>query len=132
MPVNSPLFFTRCTRYDSETIHQRTKNSTIDVQSFCKNVQKNGNFKADRFHLINDPPRFHNEFHALNHYLATMEENIDVIRFQSSFTAMGQLYFAQYPVDVFLAFNKKNSLKTFIKIIEIQGATFSFVKRYQH
>jgi hypothetical protein len=67
-----------------------------------------GDFKTDLFQLINDPPRFYNEFHALNHYLATLENDIEIIRFQSSFTAMGQLYFAQFPIDGFLAFKKKD------------------------
>ena len=119
MPVNSPLFFTRCTQHDSGNIQRKTKRSTINVQSFCENVREKGNFKTDHFQLINNPPRFYNEFHALNHYLASLPEDIEIIRFQSSFTAMGQLYFGQYPVDGFLAFKKKkNSQKMFIKIIQ--------------
>jgi hypothetical protein len=118
MPVNSPLFFTRCIRLDSETIHRKTKTSTVDVQSFCENVRKKGSYKTDRFQLINDPPRFHNEFHALNHYLASLPENIKIIRFQSSFTALGQLYLARYPVDGFLVFKTENSQTTFIKVIQ--------------
>jgi hypothetical protein len=122
MPVNSPLFFTRCTRHDSGTIQNKTNRSTINVQSFCENVRKKGDFKTDHFQLINNPPRFYNEFHALNHYLASLPKDIEVIRFQSSFTAMGQLYFAQYPVDGFLAFKKKeNSQNVFIKIIQYQS-----------
>jgi hypothetical protein len=119
MPVNSPLFFTRCTKHDFGNIQRKTKSSTINVQSFCENVREKGNFKTDHFQLINNPPRFYNEFHALNHYLASLPEDIEIIRFQSSFTAMGQLYFGQYPVDGFLAFKKKkNSQKMFIKIIQ--------------
>jgi hypothetical protein len=121
MPVNSPLFFTRCTIHDAEDIQQKTKTSKIHVQSFCENVRENGNFKTDLFQLINKPPRFYNEFYALNHYLATLEKDIEILRFQSSFTAMGQLYFAQFPVDGFLAFKKKNNEKTFIHLIQYQS-----------
>jgi hypothetical protein len=122
MPVNSPLFFTRSIKDDSDKIQQKTKNSSINVNSFCKNVCEKGDFKTDRFHLINDSPRFYNEFHALNHYLASLPKDIEtIIRFQSSFTAMGQLYFAQYPVDGFLAFKKKNCQTLFIKIIQYQS-----------
>jgi hypothetical protein len=121
MPVNSPLLFTRCTGNDSEPLLTKTKNSTIDIQSFCENVRQKGNFITDRFHLINTPPRFHNEFNALNHYLASLPKNITILRFQSSFTAMGQLYFAQYPVDGFLVFQKENCQTTFLNIIQYQS-----------
>jgi hypothetical protein len=123
MPVNSPLFFTRCIKNDSENLKQRkTKLSEIGVQSFCENVRENGDFNTDQFQLINEPPPFYNEFHALNQYLATIEEeDIEILRFQSSFTALGQLYFHQYPVDGFLTFKKKNNQKTFIKIIQYQS-----------
>jgi hypothetical protein len=92
------------------------------VQSFCENVREKGDFKTDLFQLINNPPRFYNEFHALNHYLATLENDIEILRFQSSFTALGQLYFAQFPVDGFLAFKKQeNNAKTFIHLIQYQS-----------
>jgi hypothetical protein len=121
MPVNSPLFFTRCIKDDSVKLQQRGKLSNINVQSFCENVRKSGDVNTDRFQLINEPPRFYNEFNALNQYLATIEEDVEIIRFQSSFTAMGQLYFSQYPVDGFLTFKKKNNPKIFIKIIQYQS-----------
>jgi hypothetical protein len=122
MPVNSPLFYTRFTKDNIANLQDKTKYSTIDIKSFCENVRERGDFETDCFQLINEPPRFYNEFHALNQYLSTLENDIDVIRFQSSFTAMGQLYFAQYPVDGFLAYKKKeNSEKTFIKIIQYQS-----------
>jgi hypothetical protein len=58
----------------------------------------------------------------LNHYLATLENDIEILRFQSSFTALGQLYFAQFPVDGFLAFKKQeNNAKTFIHLIQYQS-----------
>ena len=121
MPVNSPLFYTRCVNSDFQSLQRKEKYSNVDVQSFCENVREKGDFKTDNFKLINDPPRFHNEFHALNHYLASLPKNINIIRFQSSFTAMGQLYFAQYPVDGFLVFKKENCQKTYIKIIQYQS-----------
>jgi len=123
MLVNSPLFFTRCIKNDSENLkHRKTKLSKIGVQSFCGTGRENGDFNTDQFQLINEPPPFYNEFHALNQYLATIEEeDIEILRFQSSFTALGQLYFHQYPVDGFLTFKKKNNQKTFIKIIQYQS-----------
>jgi len=123
MPVNSPLFFTRSTKDSSGEMKRKTKSSSTNINSFCTDVRKWGDFNTDRFHLINDPPRFYNEFHALNHYLASLpKDDIEtIIRFQSSFTAMGQLYLATYPIDGFLAFKKKNCQKLFIKIIQYQS-----------
>jgi hypothetical protein len=122
MPVNSPLFFTRSIKDNTDQIQQKPKHSTININKLCTTVREKGDFNTDRFHLINDPPCFYNEFHALNHYLASLPKDIEtIIRFQSSFTAMGQLYFAQYPVDGFLAFKKKNCQKLFIKIIQYQS-----------
>jgi len=121
MPVNSPLFYTRCIPDDFLELQTQTKYSTIHVKSICDNVRNHGNFINDKFKLINDPPRFYNEFHALNHYLASLPENIVILRFQSSFTAMGQLYFGEYPVDGFLAFKTPFSDTTFLKIIQYQS-----------
>ena len=56
MPVNSPLFFTRCIKDDSVKLQQRGKLSNINVQSFCENVRKSGDVNTDRFQLINEPP----------------------------------------------------------------------------
>jgi hypothetical protein len=121
MPVNSPLLYTRCTQQDFSLLRQNKNFLTIDVQSFCEGVRKNGNFNSDKFQLINDPPHFYNEFNALNHYLLSLPKNITIVRFQSNFTAMGQLYFSEYPVDGFLAFRKENDEKLFIKIIQYQS-----------
>ena len=118
MPVNSPLFYSRCIQDD---FYELQPKPTINVQSFCSNVRTMGNLTTDKFKLINDPPRFYNEFHALNHYLASLPKNITILRFQSHFTALGQLYFAEYPVDGFLAFKQENSQQVFIKIIQYQS-----------
>ena len=117
MLVNSPLFFTRCIKNDSENLkQQKTKLSEIGVQSFCETGRENGDFNTDQFQLINEPPPFYNEFYALNQYLATIEEeDIEILRFQSSFTALGQLYFYQYPVDGFLTFKKKKQSENIYK-----------------
>ena len=121
MPVNSPLFYTRCVHHDFSELQTQSKYSSIHVKSFCDNVRKYGNYITDKFKLINDPPRFYNEFHALNHYLASLPDNVSIVRFQSSFTAMGQLYLCEYPVDGFLAFRIPNSNTTFLKIIQYQS-----------
>lgn len=121
MPVNSPLFYTRCVDHDFPTLQ---RNKRIHVQSFCKNVRNRGNFSTDKFKLISNPPRFYNEFHALNQYLNSLPENITIIRFQSNFTALGQLYLAEYPIDGFLSFKQENNETIFLKIIQYQSVFY--------
>ena len=121
MPVNSPLLYTRSTQNDFHQLLKQNKESTVNVQSFCENVRKQGTFNSDKFKLINEPPRFYNEFHALNHYMATLPKNIIVIRFQSHFTALGQLFFGDYPIDGFLAFKQPGEDKIFLKLIQYQS-----------
>ena len=120
LPVSVPLFFTRCIQADSQQLQQST-GSTLHVKSFCDNVRANGNIKTDRFRLVNKPPRFANEYNALNTYLRKLPSDIQIIRFQSNFTALGQLYFGEFPVDGFLVYKKPNNTMYHIKIIQYQS-----------
>ena len=120
LPVGVPLFFTRCIQSDSQQLQQST-GSTLHVKSFCDNVRAHGNIKTDRFRLVNKPPRFSNEYNALNIYLRKLSPDVNIIRFQSSFTALGQLYFGEFPVDGFLVYKKPNNMMLYIKIIQYQS-----------
>ncbi len=120
LPVGWPLFFTRCIQSDFQELHQ-SSGTTLDVKSFCDNVRTFGNIKTDRFRLVNKPPRFANEYHALNTYLRRLPHDIQVIRFQSHFTALGQLYFGEFPVDGFLVYKRPNDPMYYIKIIQYQS-----------
>jgi hypothetical protein len=124
MPVNTPLFFSRFTPDD----FQKVKNQnyiTLHLQSFCENVRESGSIHHDYFKLINKRPRFQYEYHALNHYLKSLPTNITILRFQSYFTALGQLYFTEYPIDGFLSYKLNNGDDTtFIKIIQYQSSYF--------
>lgn len=124
MPVNSPLFYSRFINEDFNSI-KNTNFNTIDIHNYCSNVRTQGNFQTDYFRLLSKPPRFHNEFHAINFYLNTLPNNIVVLRFQSSFTALGQLVFVQYPIDGFLCFKRNPTDKTiYIKLIQYQSVFY--------
>jgi hypothetical protein len=124
IPVGSPLFYTRFIDQDYQKLHNK-KFITYDIQGFCQNVQNNGNKSTDFFKLLNAHPRFFNEYYALKFYLNSLPKNIIILRFQSSFTAFGQLYFGHFPVDGFLTY-KKNLLDNivFIKIIQYNSVYY--------
>ena len=102
IPVNSPLFYSRFTPDDFKKVEDKNHIS-LHIQSFCENVRESGNMDTDYFKLINKAPRFHYEYHALNHYLKNLPTNITIFRFQSNFTALGQLFLTEYPIDAFLS-----------------------------
>ena len=112
IPVNTPLIYTRLTAADMKKIPLYS--SMLNLKSFCTEVQTNGNVKTDYFKLINKPPRSNEEYNAINYYLSTLSPNITVVRFQSSFTALGQCYFGQYPIDALLSFIQNNQLHVHI------------------
>lgn len=114
IPVNTPLIYTRLTQADYRRFPPNM--SVINLKSFCSEVQENGNFHTDYFRLINKGPRFYQEYNAINYYLSLLPKDIDIVRFQSSFTAFGQLYFVQYPVDGFLVYTCNDVLH--IRIIQ--------------
>jgi len=105
IPVHTPLIYTRFTAADFKQLSSYS--SMLDIKSFCNEVSLNGNTNSDYFKLINKPPRFSEEYNAINSYLATLPTDITVLRFQSSFTALGQCFFGHYPVDALLSFIDK-------------------------
>ena len=124
MPVNSPIFYSQFIKEDFDLV-KNTNFNTIDIHNYCSNVRTQGNFQTDYFRLLSKPPRFHNEFHAINFYLNTLPKDIVIIRFQTSFTALGQLVFVKYPIDGFLCFKKNPSDKImYIKLIQYQSVFY--------
>jgi DNA polymerase family B len=102
IPVNTPIIYTRFTLEDFRNVSAYS--ARLNLKSFCTKVQSQGNMETDYFKLINKPPRFAAEYSALNEYLKTLPADIEIIRFQSSFTALGQCFFGNYPVDGLLSF----------------------------
>jgi hypothetical protein len=123
IPVNTPLCFTRISQSNVQDLKPQNM-SNIHIQSFCKHVRNNGDFTTDSFQLINKPPRFYNEYNALNIYLKNLPSNLTIIHFQSSFTALGQLYFGEYPVDGFLVYKKDQDNTLYINIIQYQSVFY--------
>ena len=123
IPVNSPLFYSRFTPDDFEKIKDSNL-ITLDLQDFCNNVQTDGDFEKDTFKLLNKPPVFYNEFYALHYYLQTLPTNLKILRFQSNFTALGQLYFGEYPIDGFLSFLNLDDNCIYMKIIQYNSVFY--------
>jgi hypothetical protein len=124
IPVNTPLLYSRFTEKDYANLAHKDFN-TYDLQGFCNNSQTEGSVNTDVFKLLNKPPRFYNEYYALKYYLQSLPKNIEIVRFQSYFTALGQVYFGNYPVDGFLSYKAKNNSQTlFVKIIQYNSVFF--------
>jgi hypothetical protein len=122
LPVGTPLCYSRYTDEDYQTIKDRKR--IITLQKFCQNARELGNHETDTMRLINTPPRFYTEFYALNHYLNRLPTHITVLRFQSAFTALGQLYFTQYPLDGFLSYYDPTDNMIHIKLIQYQSVYY--------
>jgi len=122
IPVGIPLIYSRFINKDIH--HLKDKNTTfnLNINSFCSSVQNNNDCQQDYFKLINEPAKFNHEFNVIQFYLNSLPKNIEILRFQSNFTAMGQLYFGQYPLDGFLSFLYQN--KIFIKLIQYQSVYY--------
>lgn len=123
LPVNSPLFYSRFIPCDFEKIKDLDLR-TLNLEGFCMNCQDFGNHTDDIFKLVNKPPRFYNEFYAINHYLSTLPANIQILRFQTQFTALGQLYFDEFPIDGFLSFRNLNDNIINIKFIQYHSVYY--------
>jgi len=126
LPVNIPLFYSRFTKED---INFFDKNylpyaHCLNLNLFCNTVQNFGNHQSDIFKLISKPPRFYNEFHALNAYLKSLPSNIQIIRFQSYFTALGQLVFETFPVDGFLTYKDLTTNRIHFQILQYQSVYY--------
>jgi hypothetical protein len=124
IPVNTPLFYSRFTKKDFTNLANKDFN-TYDLQGFCNNSQTEGSINSDVFKLLNKPPRFYNEYYAIKYYLNSLPKNIEILRFQSYFTALGQVYFGDYPVDGFLTYKDQNKSETlFVKIIQYNSVFY--------
>lgn len=119
IPVNTPLLFNRFTQDDFKRLRRKGIPPILHVAGFCQNVLNKGNHSTDLFQLVNKPPRGVAEFQALEYFLKSLPNDIQVIRFQSHFTAFGQIYFSNYPIDGYLAFYWHDAL--YIKLIQYQS-----------
>jgi len=127
LPVNTPLFYSRFTANDyNHLFGNHSFYNTLNLKKYCTNANQSGNMKTDRFRLISKPPRFYNEFSALAHYLQSYQSNpnIQILRFQSGFTALGQLTFNTFPIDGFLSFKDLTTGVIHIKLIQYQSVYF--------
>jgi hypothetical protein len=123
LPVNMPLFFTRFTKEDHCNLYSHeTFYRTLNVGRYCDNVLQFGCPDTDIIQLASERPRSYNEFYALVAYLASLPPGVEIIRWQSAFTAFGQLFFVNYPVDGYLTYRHNNKLH--IKLIQYQSTYF--------
>lgn len=123
LPVGEPLFYSRFVPNDYQRIYNQ-KLSTYDLQSFCSYAQQTGNQHEDVFYLISKPPRSRYEYIALEHYLRRLPTNIKICRFQSKFTALGQLFVDNYPVDGFLSFVNLTDMSFNIRILQYNSVFY--------
>ena len=121
IPVGIPLFYSRFVPKDFNKIQDKSY-LTLNINSFCNTVENEGHTNNDFFKLVSIPPRFYNEFHAINYYLQKLPLNIKILRFQTNFTGLGQCYFQDYPVDAFLSFVHNDHI--FVKIIQYQSTFY--------
>ena len=123
IPVNQPLFFTRFTKEDHTNLYTHEKfYRTLNINKYCENVRFSGCSDTDIMRLASERPRFYNEFYALVYYLSLLPSHIKIIRWQSAFTAFGQLIFVQYPLDGLLTYLDNNKLH--IKLLQYQSTFF--------
>jgi hypothetical protein len=120
LPVGSPLFYTRLIPEDYHRIKDSNR-KVIKINNYCERVRETGNHSDDFMYLNNTPPRFYNEFYALNHYLSQIPKHVTILRFQSAFTALGQLFFTEYPLDAFLSYYDPQDQMTYLKLIQYQS-----------
>jgi hypothetical protein len=123
LPVNMPLFYTRFTKKDHLHLYSEEPfYRTLNIGRYCDNVRQSGNLDTDLMQLTSERPRFQNEFYALVCFLASLPSHIEIIRWQSAFTAFGQLFFVNYPVDGYLTYRDKKELH--IKLVQYQSTYF--------
>jgi len=125
LPVNIPLFYTRFTKDDYDNLYTNERfYRTLNLRRYCQNVRQTENTATDCFQLISERPRFYKEYYALVAYLSNLPNNIEIVRFQSNFTAFGQLKFCNYFVDGFLTFRDLSTNKLHIKIIQFHSVFY--------
>jgi len=123
LPVSTPMIYTRVIPEDFNKVNPKTIKN-LNLKGFCENVREHGNVHKDNFKLVNKRANLFSEYFALENYLLTLPNNIKIIRFQSNFTALGQLYFAKYPIDGFLSYSLEGSNKKFLKLIQYQSTYY--------
>jgi hypothetical protein len=123
LPVNIPLFFSRFTKEDIDFFSKNYLPNAhcLNLNLFCNTVQNCNNPQSDIFKLLSQPPRFYKEFYALSQYLKKLPPHIQILRFQSYFTALGQLTFQTFPVDGFLVYKDLTSNIIHLQIIQYQS-----------
>jgi hypothetical protein len=125
LPVNIPLFYSRFTKEDYSKLYpEKQFYRTLNLKLYCQHVRDFGNTYTDMIKLLSNPPYHYNEFNVLNVYLSTLPSNITIIRFQSQFTAFGQLTFVNYPVDGLLTYKENVTNTIHVKIIQYQSLYF--------
>ena len=125
MPVNEPLFFSRFTKDDHARLFENVKfYRSLNINMYCHHVRELGNYDTDIMQLISTSPRAYNEYNALNFYLNSLPNDIQIVHFQSYFTAFGQLMFVNYPVDGFLSYTSSVDNILHVKIIQYQSVYF--------
>jgi hypothetical protein len=127
IPVGIPLFYSRFTLNDFDQIYKSTKfYNTLNLKQYCTNVRRFGNFDNDIFQLVSSSPPLIYEFRALSHYLIKFKSdpNVKVLRFQSGFTAMGQLTFGTFAIDGFLSYKELSTGFIHIKLIQYQSVYY--------
>lgn len=122
IPIGTPFLYNRFTQSDFKQLRTKGFAPYLHTKEFCDNVQHHGNHQTDMIKLVNKPPRGMYEYTVLKQYLTQLPPNINIIRFQSNFTAFGQLYFSQFPLDGFLAYYLDEHL--YIKLIQYQSTYY--------
>ena len=127
IPVHIPLFYSRFTIDDYAKLYA-TNNfyPSLNMKQYCSNVNQTGSFDTDKFKLISRSPTFFAEYYALAYYLQSFQSNpnIKILRFQSEFTAMGQLTFGTFKIDGFLSYQDLTTNSTHIKLIQYHSVYY--------
>ena len=127
IPVHIPLFYSRFTSNDFQALYEKNNfYPSLNIKWYCSNVKQTGNFDTDKFKLVSRSPTSFHEFYALAYYLQTFKSNpnIKILRFQSEFTAMGQLTFGTFKIDGFLSFQDLTTNSIHIKLIQYQSVHY--------
>jgi len=125
LPVGMPFVYSRFVPNDFEQIQDKYL-FTYNVNSFCKTIQNEGKYSTDYFKLLNKPIYgCKTEFNVLEYYLKNLpHKDIKILRFQSNFTALGQLFIANYPVDGFLSYFNTIDKNIYIKVIQYNSVIY--------
>jgi hypothetical protein len=123
IPVGEPIFYSRFVLDDHKIIAKKNL-KTLNLQSFCHSSQLYGNNETDMFSLVSSSPKHYYEYYALELYLNSLPTNIQILRYQSKFTAFGQMYIDEYPVDGFLSYRDLTNNIICINIIQYNSVLY--------